>query len=80
MNLKTQNSFHNRTHIGPFLLVLLFLGSTEFTERISSSTYTDYADFKKMCQSFSRESSDPINNERLLKRVITFRLIRIPES
>ena len=37
----------NWTLTGPFLLVILFLGSTALTERISSSKYPGYADYKK---------------------------------
>jgi steroid 5-alpha reductase family enzyme len=37
----------NWTIAGSFLLVLLFLGSTALTERISSSKYPEYADYKK---------------------------------
>jgi steroid 5-alpha reductase family enzyme len=36
----------NWTVAGPVLLVLLFLGSTELTERISSKKYPDYAAYK----------------------------------
>jgi steroid 5-alpha reductase family enzyme len=37
----------NWTLAGPFLLVLLFLGSSELTERISSEKYPGYAAYKK---------------------------------
>jgi steroid 5-alpha reductase family enzyme len=37
----------NLTLAGPLLLVLLFLGSTELTERISSKKYPGYAAYKK---------------------------------
>jgi steroid 5-alpha reductase family enzyme len=37
----------NWTLTGPFLLVMLFLGSTALTERISGSKYPGYADYKK---------------------------------
>jgi steroid 5-alpha reductase family enzyme len=37
----------NWTLAGSFLLVLLFLGSTALTERISSAKYRGYADYKK---------------------------------
>ena len=37
----------NWTLAGSLLLVLLFLGSTALTERISSSKYRGYADYKK---------------------------------
>ena len=37
----------NWTLTGSFLLVLLFLGSTALTERISSTKYPGYADYKK---------------------------------
>jgi steroid 5-alpha reductase family enzyme len=42
----------NWTLIGPFLLVLLFLGSTEFTESISNSKYPGYAAYKKEVPKF----------------------------
>lgn len=37
----------NLTLVGPLLLVLLFLGSTQFTERLSSQKYPGYADYRK---------------------------------
>jgi steroid 5-alpha reductase family enzyme len=37
----------NWTLAGPLLLVLLFLGSSEMTERISSGKYPDYAAYRK---------------------------------
>ena len=37
----------NWTLAGPLLLVLLFLGSTELTEHISSEKYPGYAAYKK---------------------------------
>ena len=40
-------NWFNWTMAGPFLLVLLFLGSTEFTERISSKKYRDYIIYQK---------------------------------
>lgn len=42
----------NWTLTGPFFLVLLFLGSTEFTEQISSSKYPGYAAYKKEVPKF----------------------------
>jgi steroid 5-alpha reductase family enzyme len=36
----------NMTIIGPLLLVLLFIGSSQLTENISSSKYPDYAGYK----------------------------------
>lgn len=42
----------NWTLTGPLLLVLLFLGSTELTERISSEKYPGYAAFKKEVPKF----------------------------
>jgi steroid 5-alpha reductase family enzyme len=40
------------TLAGPFLLVLLFLGSSALTERISSEKYPDYASYKKNVPKF----------------------------
>jgi steroid 5-alpha reductase family enzyme len=40
-------NWFNWTFTGPILLVLLFLGSTEFTERISINKYHDYIAYKK---------------------------------
>jgi steroid 5-alpha reductase family enzyme len=37
----------NWTVIGPVLLVLLFLGSTKLSERISNGKYPDYAEYQK---------------------------------
>lgn len=37
----------NYTLAGPVLLVLLFVGSSQLTERISGGKYPDYADYKK---------------------------------
>jgi steroid 5-alpha reductase family enzyme len=45
----------NWTLAGSFLLVLLFLGSSEMTERISSSKYPAYADYKKEVPKFLPE-------------------------
>ena len=42
----------NWTIAGPVLLVLLFLGSTELTERISSEKYPEYANYKKEVPKF----------------------------
>jgi steroid 5-alpha reductase family enzyme len=42
----------NWTLAGPFLLVILFLGSTELTERISSKKYPGYATYKKEVPKF----------------------------
>jgi steroid 5-alpha reductase family enzyme len=42
----------NWTISGPILLILLFLGSTELTERISSSKYPGYAEYKKNVPKF----------------------------
>jgi len=42
----------NLTLAGPLLLVLLFIGSTQLTERISSSKYRDYEDYKKAVPKF----------------------------
>ncbi len=42
----------NWTLAGPLLLVLLFQGSTQLTERISSSKYPGYADYKKRVPKF----------------------------
>lgn len=42
----------NLTIAGPLLLVLLFIGSTQLTERISSSKYPDYEDYKKRVPAF----------------------------
>jgi steroid 5-alpha reductase family enzyme len=42
----------NWTLAGSFLLVLLFLGSSEMTERISSSKYPAYAEYKKNVPKF----------------------------
>jgi steroid 5-alpha reductase family enzyme len=42
----------NWTLVGPILLVLLFLGSTELTERISSEKYPDYAAYKNEVPKF----------------------------
>lgn len=42
----------NWTFTGPFLLVLLFLGSTKLTERISSEKYPEYAAYKKEVPKF----------------------------
>jgi steroid 5-alpha reductase family enzyme len=42
----------NWTIVGPLLLVFLFLGSTEFTERISSDKYPDYVVYKKEVPKF----------------------------
>ena len=38
--------FINWTILGPFLLILLFAGSSEFTERISMEKYPDYKNYK----------------------------------
>ena len=43
----------NWTFAGPFLLILLFLGSTALTEYISSKKYPDYAAYKKNVPLFS---------------------------
>jgi steroid 5-alpha reductase family enzyme len=40
-------SWINWTIAGPLLLVLLFIGSSELTEKISSGKYPAYADYKK---------------------------------
>lgn len=42
----------NWTLAGPVLLVLLFRGSTQLTEKISSSKYPGYADYKKRVPKF----------------------------
>jgi steroid 5-alpha reductase family enzyme len=42
----------NWTIVGPLLLVFLFLGSAEFTERISSDKYPDYIAYKKEVPKF----------------------------
>jgi steroid 5-alpha reductase family enzyme len=42
----------NFTIIGPLLLVLLFIGSSQLTENISSSKYPDYAGYKKKVPRF----------------------------
>lgn len=42
----------NWTLAGPVLLILLFLGSTEFTEHISSSKYPGYFSYKKQVPKF----------------------------
>jgi steroid 5-alpha reductase family enzyme len=44
--------FINTTLIGPFLLILLFMGSSEFTERISLDKYPDYKNYKKHVPKF----------------------------
>jgi steroid 5-alpha reductase family enzyme len=42
----------NLTIAGPLLLILLFIGSTQLTERISISKYRDYEDYKKAVPRF----------------------------
>lgn len=42
----------NLSVIGPLLLVLLFIGSSQLTENISSSKYPDYAVYKKKVPRF----------------------------
>lgn len=42
----------NWTIAGPILLILLFLGSTALTERISSNKYPDYIVYKKEVPKF----------------------------
>jgi steroid 5-alpha reductase family enzyme len=42
----------NWTMIGPVLLVLLFRGSSEFTEKISGGKYPEYAEYKKKVKRF----------------------------
>ncbi len=42
----------NMTIAGPLLLVLLFIGSTQLTEGISSSKYEGYEDYKKAVPKF----------------------------
>lgn len=42
----------NLSVIGPLLLVLLFIGSSQLTENISSSKYPDYAEYKKKVPRF----------------------------
>jgi len=42
----------NPTLVGPLLLVLLFIGSTQLTEGISSSKYSGYEDYKKAVPKF----------------------------
>jgi steroid 5-alpha reductase family enzyme len=42
----------NWTLAGPVLLVLLFVGSTELTERISNEKYPKYAEYKKEVPKF----------------------------
>lgn len=42
----------NWTATGPILLILLFLGSSELTERISSGKYPAYVDYKKRVPKF----------------------------
>jgi steroid 5-alpha reductase family enzyme len=42
----------NLTIIGPLLLVLLFIGSTQLTENISSGKYPDYAVYQKEVPKF----------------------------
>ena len=44
--------FLNWTMIGPFLLILLFAGSSEFTERISMEKYPDYKNYKRQVPKF----------------------------
>lgn len=42
----------NYTIAGPVLLVLLFIGSSQLTENISSRKYTDYAEYQKRTPRF----------------------------
>ncbi|MGD0582568.1 MAG: DUF1295 domain-containing protein [Bacteroidales bacterium] len=42
----------NWTISGPVLLVLLFQGSSEFTEKVSSGKYPEYAEYKKKVKRF----------------------------
>lgn len=42
----------NWTILGPVLLILLFAGSSEFTESISSSKYPEYIDYRKSTPRF----------------------------
>ena len=42
----SSGQFINWTVLGPFLLILLFAGSSEFTERISMEKYPDYKNYK----------------------------------
>ena len=42
----SSGQFINWTVLGPFLLILLFAGSSEFTERISLEKYPDYKNYK----------------------------------
>jgi len=42
----------NLTLPGPILLILIFLGSTQLTESISSGKYPAYADYKKNVPKF----------------------------
>ena len=44
--------FLNWTMIGPFMLILLFAGSSEFTERISMEKYPDYKNYKRQVPKF----------------------------
>lgn len=48
----TSGKWLNWTLAGPVLLVLLFHGSSKFTEKISSVKYPDYADYKKNVPKF----------------------------
>ncbi len=53
----------NGTAAGPVLLVLLFAGSSEFTERISASKYPDYRIYKQTVPRFipfPRKKKNPI--------------------
>jgi steroid 5-alpha reductase family enzyme len=42
----------NWTLTGPLLLILLFVGSSEFTESISIKKYSDYLDYKQNVPKF----------------------------
>jgi steroid 5-alpha reductase family enzyme len=46
-SVAASGSWINWTVAGPLLLVLLFIGSSELTEKISSGKYPAYADYKK---------------------------------
>jgi steroid 5-alpha reductase family enzyme len=51
-SVAASGKWFNWTLAGPVMLILLFFGSTEFTERISSSKYPDYTSYKKNVPKF----------------------------
>jgi steroid 5-alpha reductase family enzyme len=57
----------NWTITGPLLLILLFLGSTEFTERINIDKYPGYARYKKEVPKFFPRLFNPVIIRKLLK-------------